>query len=278
MIAYEASCKTDFQAASYLQVNSCGYEEIIGFDYAVVRSNGRNDYHLLYVQNGAMELEIAGEMKVLCPGECAFYKRRDKQHYIVPKQKDSLIYWIHFTGTAVEEVLESLGLMESGIIRVNARSQFESVFYQIIRAHMLSRDTHIQEENALLLQLLTQLFLSRREEADGSFGEIYAIAEYICNHFTEKLDLKCLSSNLHLSRSRFGHLFTELIGCSPSNYQQKLRLDKARDYLLHSNMSIKECAHAVGYEDQLYFSKLFARKYGMSPTKLRETYREEKIC
>ena len=75
MIVYEASCKTDFQAASYLQVNSCGYENILGFDYAVVRSNGRNDYHLLYVPNGAMELEMAGEMKVLCPGEFAFYKR-----------------------------------------------------------------------------------------------------------------------------------------------------------------------------------------------------------
>ena len=107
MIVYEASCKTDFQAVSYLQVNSCGYEDICGFEYAVIRSKGRNDYHLLYVQNGTMELEIAGEMRVLCPGECAFYKCRDKQHYIVPKQKDSLIYWIHFTGTVVEEVLES---------------------------------------------------------------------------------------------------------------------------------------------------------------------------
>lgn len=52
MMVYEASSKTDFQAASYLQVNSCGYEDIIGFDYAVVRSDGRNDYHLLYVQIG----------------------------------------------------------------------------------------------------------------------------------------------------------------------------------------------------------------------------------
>ncbi|MBQ8232038.1 MAG: helix-turn-helix transcriptional regulator [Lachnospiraceae bacterium] len=274
MITHEAGSKTDLQAVSYLQVNSCGYEDIRDFAYAVVRSKGRNDYHLLYVQNGAMELEIAGEMKVLCPGECAFYKRGDKQHYIVPEEKDSLIYWIHFTGTSVEEVLASLGLTESGIIRVNARSQFESIFYQIIRTKMLSRATHIQEENALLLQLLTQLFLSCQEKETGSFSEIYTMAEYICDHFTEKLDFTALSSDLHLSRSRFGHLFTEVIGCSPSAYQQKLRLDKAKDYLLHSNMSIKECAHAVGYEDPLYFSRLFGRKYGMSPSKLRETYRD----
>lgn len=274
MITYNAGRITDLQAVSYLQVNNCGYEQIRDFAYGVLRPNGCNDYLLLYVQNGSMEVEIAGEMKVLYPGECAFYRRKEKQYYIIPQKKDSVICWLHFTGTAVEDILESLGLSESGIIRVDGKHKFESMFYQMIRTHLLSRATHVQEENALLLRILTQLFLSLQEEVSVNSGEIYSAAEYICDHFTETLDMASLSAGMHLSRSRFGHLFTELMGCSPSRYQQKLRLDKARDYLLHSDMSVKECAHAVGYEDQLYFSRLFARKYGMSPRKLREACRD----
>ncbi|MBQ7839081.1 MAG: helix-turn-helix transcriptional regulator [Lachnospiraceae bacterium] len=270
MITYLSDNRTDFKAHKYLQVNSCGTEDIGDFSYAVVRDQGRFDYHVLYVKQGEMKLEIAGEITKLKEGESAFYAKGDRQFYIIPHDKDTVIYWLHFTGTSVEDVLASLSLTESRVIPIKSRTQFESLFSQLIHTHMLSTPTHEQEENTLLLQLLTQLFLACQKEPISNYREIYSTAEYIYDHFAEDLDLDQLAEKLHISKSHFAHLFKELVGCSPSNYQQKLRLDKARHYLLHTSQSVKEIAHAVGYSDALYFSRLFRKKYDISPKDFRK--------
>lgn len=269
MVTYLSDNRTDFKAQKWLQINSCGTEEIDDFAYAVVRDQGRCDYHVLYVKQGEMQLEIAGKSTVLKEGESAFYAKGDRQFYIIPHDKDAVIYWLHFTGTSVEDMLCSLSLTESRIIPIKSKAQFEGCFSQLIHTHILSTATHEQEETALLLQLLTQLFLACQKESISNYHEIYSAAEYICDHFAEELDMDQLAENLHLSKSRFAHLFKELVGSSPSNYQQKLRLEKARHYLLHTSQSVKEIAHAVGYSDALYFSRLFRKKYDVSPKDFR---------
>ena len=45
--------KTDFLQTRLLQVNSCGSERVVKYDYTILRSNGRRDYHFLYLQNGS---------------------------------------------------------------------------------------------------------------------------------------------------------------------------------------------------------------------------------
>ena len=48
-------------------------------------------------------------------------------------------------------------------------------------------------------------------------------------------------------------------------------MEKAQELLIHTQKKIKEIAFLVGYKDELYFSKVFARLYGMSPSKYRKT-------
>ena len=48
-------------------------------------------------------------------------------------------------------------------------------------------------------------------------------------------------------------------------------MEKAQELLIHTQKKIKEIAFLVGYKDELYFSKVFARLYGMPPSKFRKT-------
>ena len=73
----------------------------------------------------------------------------------------------------------------------------------------------------------------------------------------------------HLSPSRFRALFREATGLSPLDYLLVLRLNHARQLMLQTGSSIGEVARAVGYEDQLYFSRIFKKRTGLSPSAYR---------
>ena len=49
--------KTDYLQTRLLQVNSCGSERVVKYDYTILRSNGRRDFHFLYLQNGWLDIE-----------------------------------------------------------------------------------------------------------------------------------------------------------------------------------------------------------------------------
>ena len=74
---------------------------------------------------------------------------------------------------------------------------------------------------------------------------------------------------MYLSPAYISKIFKEETGESPINYLIKVRLSKAEDYLKESNFSIKEIAHAVGYEDAYHFSKLFKKYYGYPPSNIK---------
>ena len=61
----------------------------------------------------------------------------------------------------------------------------------------------------------------------------------------------------------------EIMGVSPQQYLIDLRLRNARDLLISTDLSISEVARSVGYDDPLYFSRLYRKHYGLSPRESR---------
>ena len=80
-----------------------------------------------------------------------------------------------------------------------------------------------------------------------------------------------MAAHAHLSSSRFRRLFHQRTGFSPLEYLTRLRLNHASQLMAETALSIAEIARAVGYEDPLYFSRLFRRKMGVSPTEFRQS-------
>ncbi len=79
-------------------------------------------------------------------------------------------------------------------------------------------------------------------------------------------DLDQLSQELFLSRSQLGRKVKALTGKSPAVYLRSLRLQKARQLLLTSALSIKEVAYDVGFSDPSYFSRAYSEEFGESPS------------
>ena len=78
-----------------------------------------------------------------------------------------------------------------------------------------------------------------------------------------------LARRVNLSRSRFTHLFRAERGCSPARYLREARLERARQLLEDSSLSIKEIMVRVGFNDPSHFTRDFSKRYGVSPRTFR---------
>ena len=76
--------KTDYLQTRLLQVNSCGSERVVKYDYTILRSNGRRDFHFLYLQNGWLDIEVGTAKARLSLPLPAFYRTGRSRGHAVP--------------------------------------------------------------------------------------------------------------------------------------------------------------------------------------------------
>lgn len=86
--------------------------------------------------------------------------------------------------------------------------------------------------------------------------------------------LSYLAKQLALSNSYLSSLFKSLYGKNFQDYMLSTRLDRAKIFLLSTDMKVYEVAAAVGFDDPNYFSATFKRKFDVSPNQFREKMRE----
>jgi AraC family transcriptional regulator, arabinose operon regulatory protein len=77
---------------------------------------------------------------------------------------------------------------------------------------------------------------------------------------------------LHLSNSRFRHLFKQEVGITPRRYVKQLRLQEAKRLLETSLLSVKEVTAQVGVNDLSHFARDFKSKFGINPSRLSRKY------
>ena len=88
----------------------------------------------------------------------------------------------------------------------------------------------------------------------------------------EPFNMKSLSTNLNLSPVQFTRRFRAYTGMTPRDYLSHLRLDRAKNLLTKSNLTIEEIAIRCGYDNGLYFSRVFSKKMKTSPSQYRRDH------
>jgi AraC-like DNA-binding protein len=96
---------------------------------------------------------------------------------------------------------------------------------------------------------------------------VQSLIDYMSLHYMEEISLDNISKNMYLSPVYISKIFKEETGFSPIHYLIQIRLAKAKEILETNPMPVNLVAKAVGYEDAYYFSKLFKKYYGQSPSK-----------
>lgn len=128
---------------------------------------------------------------------------------------------------------------------------------------------HFSEIETILLYLTKQLATILDQEQDSPGHAILLVKKYIHQHYNQDLSLDVLSTEVHLTPRYLSALFIKEVGCGINKYIKKVRMEKAKDLLLQTNMKISEIAQQVGYTNLSYFCKSFVDDFEMTPEKFR---------
>lgn len=99
---------------------------------------------------------------------------------------------------------------------------------------------------------------------------IREICEYVDTHYNEEITLQGLAAQAKFSPSHFGSMFKKIMGIPPLQYLNKVRIEKSKQLLIHTDQKIYEIASQVGYANLPYFTRIFKQTTGFSPNEFRK--------
>ena len=107
-------------------------------------------------------------------------------------------------------------------------------------------------------------------DADAIFHQAVT---FLHQEYQNRITVSLLASECHCSESYLNHMFTKRFGVNLNTYVNKLRIERAKVFLLETNDSMLTIALNVGFQDANYFARVFHQLIGIQPTEFRRRYR-----
>ena len=255
-----------------LRINNCGYYRV--HTTPVIETphpEGRNDYQLLYIAAGKGEFYFKGskEPTIVTKGNMILFRPGEPQVYYYYAVDKTEVYWVHFTGWKVEEYLERYELPhDENVFYTGVSPDYPWIYNQMIRELQLQRVNH---EDMISLYMhhifitINRYIKELRETKNDTINDIERAAHYFKDNYNKQISIEQYAAEHLMSVNWFIHSFKSVMKMSPMQYIISLRIAMAKGYLENSTKNIAEISNEVGYENALYFSRLFSKHPGMSP-------------
>lgn len=194
------------------------------------------------------------------------------------------VYWLHFVPESLylRYLLDQLPPVCAWTLQKSGWSKrsYEEICQIFENPHSDDNKPRIDSSpvaecriQGLLLSLISRLLEKLDKTAVNSFHpEYYHIKpalNFINTHYMENPSLGEIAAKVGMASNYFHRKFKELFGITPFNYMLAQRMNRARHLLASSTLSIKEVAETVGYENPLYFTRVFTAQMRMSPSDYR---------
>lgn len=260
---------------SYIQVNCTGSYWFDVSSHAINnRKKGRNDYLLVYTHSGQSLAHIRGKKHHLKGGSIFFYHPHEEQYYGQVDAQPLWCFWIHFSGYGVSELLKKLRLDRKTTLRTGVND------YLVYEFETMSKTIFHKNNNyeILLSSMMIQLLYTIADLSSSNFpisnstttaNLMKESLHFLHQNYNKNLSLEELANISGLSIGRYINLFKELTNSTPKRFLTQLRVEKASELLMNTSMSVKEVSLSVGFEDPLYFSRLFKKYKNVTPTEYR---------
>ena len=239
----------------------------------------RNHYLFHYILSGTGTL-MADNSK----GETRIYSVKSGQGfmifpdqintYIAHKQRPWEYMWIEFDGLRIKESLSVTDLCKDAPIYHSHSKELR----EKLADEMLYIVNHPHESSFrlighlyLFMDYLLQSAKSTKLVSSGRMSDYYIkeAINYIEQNFQNNISIEDIATVCGINRSYLGKIFRNSIGRSPQEFLMNYRMVKATELLKLTSLSIADVGSAVGYENQLHFSRAFKNIYGVSPREWR---------
>jgi len=258
-----------------------------------------NDFQILFVQSGHGTARISGDQFGIGPGDLVFYGPNVIHTVTSSREAPLRLVGLHFVFRHEDSALAgrtSTQPMAAGlacfpfqpdcslrpnpppVISTGGSSGIRRLCEHLVMSFLLAPEGRPLEKRALLLQLFESLH--ERLQVAGTMAplpenqrRLMELAEVqLRQNPANPPSTAVLAIAAGFKPDTFARLFKRHTGVSVHGYVLELRLQRAQELLVENRLSVNQVAEAIGFTDQFYFSRLFSRRFGVPPSRLRKRF------
>ncbi len=245
-----------------------------------LRPRGRVDWQIIYIAAGKGHFILDGKEVIVPAGSMVLFQPKQVQDYFYLGKDKTQVWFVHFTGREVRNILRHYEIPTDGyILHTGISREYEDLFRRM-RDELVRCSWGYEEMLTYLFrELLMTMHRRMTENAPRVSGfiqdEIDRARAFFDEHYNEEISIEQYAVSRNMSTSWFNRSFRSAVGTSPMQYILDVRIRNAQTLLETTDYSVTSIAALVGYENPMYFSRLFRKAKGLSPSKYRKAFREK---
>ena len=241
---------------------------------------GRVDWQLLFVASGKTHFYIGGKDQTVTAGHMVLFHPKEEQHYEYYGEDKPEVYWVHFTGSEVKGILRKYDIpLDEHVFFTGTPATYTQLFKHMIEEFQTCRTGYEEMLEMNLRQLFLLIQRTRLEKpplvSTAVQQEIDFARQYFHEHYNEPINIEEYAQSRHTSISLFMRNFKKVYGISPKQYILNIRMNNAQNLLESTDYTVAEIAAIVGYDNALYFSRIYHKQKGQAPSDYRKKMKEQ---
>lgn len=264
------------------------------FTWTGTRESGKDEeYHshdiveMAFVMSGTGRYRADGEVFSIREGDLLIFNPGVKHQalYCPDAEVHATEFFVGFSDVQFQGIPMNTMPLPDGALLLHTAGELRRKLYRIITLMQEEKAVYRQGRyfmmKAYLMQMILLVIREQCEPVELSKGRAFEsaskkyvveqIISYFEDHYSEKISLDQIAENMYLSPFYISKIFKSETGDTPIRRLIDIRLEKAMELLEDGwQGSIQEVAAKVGYDDAYHFSKLFKKRYGISPSQARK--------
>ncbi|MEJ6952012.1 AraC family transcriptional regulator [Natronospora cellulosivora (SeqCode)] len=210
---------------------------------------------------------------LICPKTISYYQADDKSPW--------LYMWVGFNGLMAKKYLKQAGLDNENLIFSYNGDKLNKILKKMISIREINASNEMKL-TGYLYQFFAHLIdnaninYNKRNKKEHKERYIKISLDYISKNYSHKISIEEISNYIGLDRTYLYTIFKEKLGVSPQEYLITFRIKKACQLMKNTKLTLGDISRSIGYQDPLYFSKLFKKETGLAPSKYRKNIVNEK--
>lgn len=227
-------------------------------------NNGRHAHALVYFIDGNSDYIYDNKLYSASAGSVLFLPK-DKPYLIERHSVAECIY--------IDFYAESDEPLSPFVRNYPNTAHFRDVFSNILSLYKQKRIGYESEMMSLVYKIISMIQIADRTAylPNIKYRKISDAVDFINKNYTSgDIKISTLAKMSRVSPRYFGELFSVFFGVSPKEYIIRMQLDTAKNLLISSSEKISDIAEACGFGDVYYFSKIFKKSTGKTPSEFRK--------
>ena len=228
-----------------------------------------NEFFIMYVTEGIVAFRHNENAFKLKKNNFIIAREGDSLEFMFSRKNPCTYFKIDFFDNAPTPLFDRYGLTSG------RNFCYDPSFIISLFSNLLSQ--YIKANDSLPPALIENLFYylsNSSEKKSVTEKNIYNLAEEICQNYREEIDVRKYSESAGITYERFSQIFNKTIGEGPHRYQLIKKIEEAQYLIIYTDLPINEVSKLLNFNSPLYFSNLFKKYTGVSPTEYRKLHKE----